>query len=115
LTQTGAVTSLRKQHKTKVRGVRKKGAAWEDVFFYSITEPIGQAEGADLHTIYYETEDSAYKDVGDIRNMISVIEYEKQSNGIGVKPILGEFALKYYVEIVTIHSGQDRKITVRKV
>ncbi|HEY2973259.1 MAG TPA: hypothetical protein VGJ48_12160, partial [Pyrinomonadaceae bacterium] len=35
LTQTGAVTSLRKQHKTKVRGVRKKGAAWEDVFFYS--------------------------------------------------------------------------------
>jgi hypothetical protein len=76
LTPTGAVTTLRKLRKTIARGVRKQGSAWEQVFFYSINEPIGQAEGADLHTIYYETEDSAYKDVSDIRNVLSVIEYE---------------------------------------
>ncbi len=76
LTPTGAATTLKKQHKKVVRGVMKIGAAWEEVFYYSITEPIGEAEGADLHTIYYETEDSGYKDVSDIRNMLSVIEFK---------------------------------------
>jgi hypothetical protein len=75
-TSTGPITSLRKLKKTKVAGVLKNGANWEDVFFYSITEPIGLSNGPDLHVIYYETENSAYSDVGDIRNMLSVIDYQ---------------------------------------
>jgi hypothetical protein len=75
-TSTGPVTSLRKLKKAKAPGVLKNGANWEDVFFYSITEPIGLSNGPDLHVIYYETDSSAYSDVGDIRNMLSVIDYQ---------------------------------------
>lgn len=70
-------TTLQAEGKKSLRGVRRNTAGtWEDVFWFSRTEPIGLAGSEpDLHVIYYDDPAAAYSSRGSIRNVLAVIAY----------------------------------------
>jgi len=60
-----------------VPGVRQDTAGqWGKVFWFNRNFSIGEADGPDLHTVYYTDADAPYNRVGAIGNMLTVIEYK---------------------------------------
>lgn len=68
-------TTLKK--KRARAGVKRNAQGqWENVIYYNRIFPVARTHGPDLHVLYYETKASDYGDRADIRNALSVFNYQ---------------------------------------
>lgn len=75
LSEGGQPTTLKKK-RAKAGAKQNAQGQWENVIYYNRNFPIARTHGPDFHVLYYETKASDYGDRADIRNALSVFNYQ---------------------------------------